>query len=123
MLRCMSYVPTIRFFYCCGKALWGGPCGAAWMDYSVARDNRPFQCMDSVPLRRTAEDRRELVKIFRFEFFALPSNWGQWHQRRSGRLSFQRPCSIPFGPIPQLAATDLLIAGAAEPPAVVAHPG
>jgi len=46
-----------------------------------------------------------------------------WHRRRSGRLSFQKPCSIPFGPIPQLAATDLLIAGAAEPPAVGVHPG
>ena len=77
----------------------------------------------TVSLRRTAEDQRELVKIFRFEFFALASNWGQWQGRRSGRLSFQRPCSIPFGPIPRLAATDLLIAGAAELPAVGVHPG
>ena len=51
------------------------------------------------------------------------SNSGHWHRRRSGRVSFQRPCSIPFVPIPQPAATDLLIAGAAEPPAVGVHPG
>src|SRR5262245_32774089 len=71
--------------------------------------------------------KRQPLRMFRFGIFAdggkLALNWGHWHRRRSGCLSFQKPCSIPSGPIPQLAATDLLIAGAAEPPAVGVHPG
>src|SRR5215471_3639006 len=72
-------------------------------------------------------DRISVHPIFRIGVFAdggtLASNWGHCDRRRSGRLAFQRPCSIPFEPIPRLAVTDLLIAGAAEPPAFGVHPG